>query len=276
MILDLHIEHELSRWRLKDLQNSEVRSRGIALTNARWQPGCDIPNLDRIKDIRISNNVDESILNDIVSPLRREEINIHIAQKNQETLSTTDTYSTTSELPIDRWLGVTAGLHLAGGCCVIACDNPITIDFIAPDGRYIGGYILPGLRQMKEILQLQTFNVSIDSEEQADEFVIPGRNTNTAVNHGTFTAIVSAVSRIYLELCRQENKGLALLMTGDDAAILSKGVQVTHAVWPDLVYGGLELCFPLTLSERLGQMCGAPRSIKPPLLDAIRNTLASP
>ena len=65
-----------------------------------------------------------------------------------------------------------------------------------------------------------------------------------------------------------------MMLTGGDARVVSRGIQVPHAVWPDMVYGGLEACFPLTAAERAGRMSGAPRVPSPVALEKIRAALA--
>ena len=127
---------------------------------------------------------------------------------------------------------------------------------------------------MKESLKLGTRNVAIDPESEADALLEPGRRTVDAVNHGIYMAAVSAINRIYSEVCDQQGVALPVLLTGGDARVVSRGVQVPHAVWPDMVYGGLEASFPLTFAERAGKMSGAPRVPEPVSLEKIRAGLA--
>ena len=154
------------------------------------------------------------------------------------------------------------------------CGSAITIDFVLPGGAHLGGFIIPGLRLMKESLKLGTRNVAIDPDSEADALLEPGRRTVDAVNHGIYMAAVSAINRIYSEVCDQEGVALPMLLTGGDARVVSRGVQVPHAVWPDMVYGGLEACFPMTFAERAGKMSGAPRVPEPVALEKIRAGLA--
>ena len=55
MILDLDIGNTLSKWRLKDAESSEIRSRGAVWTREEWRPGADIPDLDVVEAVRISS-----------------------------------------------------------------------------------------------------------------------------------------------------------------------------------------------------------------------------
>ncbi len=79
--------------------------------------------------------------------------------------------------------------------------------------------------------------MAIDPDSEADELLEPGVRTVEAVNHGIYMAAVSAVNRIYSEVCDQQGVALPLLVTGGDARVVSRGIQAPHAVWPDMVYG---------------------------------------
>lgn len=269
MILDLDIGNTLSKWRLKDSASNEIRSRGATWTSKEWHFGKDIPDLEVVEAIRISSVAEAAKLENLVDFLRSEVGNVHVARSTRMAMGVTNGYEEPSQLRIDRWLEVLAGYKLAGGCCVVDCGSAITIDFVLPGGRHLGGYVLPGLRLMKEILQLGTHNVAIDPDSEAEEMLFPGRQTNQAVNHGIYIAAVSAVNRLYLEICWREHAALPLLITGGDAQVISRGVHAPHAIWPDMVYGGLEACFPLTIAERAGLLSGAPQLPKPANLNAI-------
>ena len=274
MILDLDIGNTLSKWRLKDGDSSEIRSRGAVWTREEWKPGADIPDLDVVESVRISSVARQAVLEQTVGLLQHEVKSVYVARSTPEAMGVVNGYEEPHRLGVDRWLGVLAGYQLAGGCCAVDCGSAITIDFVLPGGRHLGGYILPGLRLMKESLQLGTRNVAIDPDSEAEELLLPGRRTVEAVNHGIYLAAVSAINRIYAEVCDREAVALPMLLTGGDAKVVARGVYAPHAVWPDMVYGGLEACFPLTAAERAGRMSGAPSVPVPAGLEKIRAGLA--
>ena len=70
MILDLDIGNTLSKWRLKDADSSEIRSRGAVWTREEWRPGADIPDLDVVEAVRISSVARKAVLEVTVSLLR--------------------------------------------------------------------------------------------------------------------------------------------------------------------------------------------------------------
>ena len=274
MILDLDIGNTLSKWRLKDADSSEIRSRGAVWTREAWRPGADIPDLDVVEAVRISSVARAAVLDQTVALLQRQVSQVHVARSTSEALGVVNGYAEPRRLGVDRWMGALAGYQLAGGCCAVDCGSAITVDFVLPGGRHLGGYILPGLRLMKESLKLGTRNVAIDPDSEAEELLLPGTRTVEAVNHGIYLAAVSAINRIYSEVCDREGVALPMLLTGGDARVVARGVQSPHAVWPDMVYGGLEACFPLTAAERAGRMSGAPRVPAPAGLEKIRAGLA--
>ncbi|RKQ95916.1 type III pantothenate kinase [Kushneria sinocarnis] len=274
MILDLDIGNTLSKWRLKDRTTSEIRSRGAVWTREQWRPGADIPDLDVITAIRISNVARSEVLEQTVSLLKRRVATIHVARSRREALGVINGYEEPGRLGVDRWLVSLAGYQLTGGCMVVDCGSAITVDTVLPGGAHLGGYILPGLRLMKESLQLGTRKVAIDPDVEPGAVPGPGRNTIDAVNHGVYLAAISAINRIYSETCDGENIALPLLLTGGDARVVSRGIEPPHAVWPDMVYAGLEALFPLTVAERAGRLAGAPVLPEPASLERIRAGLA--
>lgn len=274
MILDLDIGNTLSKWRLKDADSSEIRSRGAVWTREEWRPGADIPDLDVVEAVRISSVARKSVLARTVALLRRQVSQVYVARSTSDALGVANGYREPDRLGVDRWMGMLGSYQLAGGCCSVDCGSAITIDFVMPGGRHLGGYILPGLRLMKESLKLGTRNVAIDPDTEAEELLVPGRRTVEAVNHGIYMAAISAVNSAYHEVCEREGVALPMLVTGGDARVVSQGIQVPHAIWPDMVYGGLEACFPLTVAERAGRMSGAPEVPEAIALEKIRARVA--
>ncbi|WP_299256018.1 type III pantothenate kinase [uncultured Kushneria sp.] len=274
MILDLDIGNTLSKWRLKDRKTSDIRARGAMWTRDEWRSGADIPDLDIVDVIRISNVARKDVLEDTVRLLRRRVDAIHIAHSSPEALGIRNGYDTPERLGVDRWLGVLSGYQLTGGCCTVDCGSAITMDAVLPGGQHIGGYIIPGLRLMKESLKLGTRKVVIDPEQDALHVLSLGTNTVDAVNHGVFMAAISAINRLYMEICDSQGMALPLLITGGDAALVSRGLRLPHAHWPDMVYAGLEALFPITSAEEQGVLAGMPRMIEPANLTEMRRALA--
>src|SRR5690625_812651 len=84
MSLDLDIGNTLSKWRLKDADSSEIRSRGAVWTREEWRPGADIPDLDVVESVRISSVARQAVLARTVSLLRHRVGGVHVARSTPE------------------------------------------------------------------------------------------------------------------------------------------------------------------------------------------------
>ncbi|MBQ0744274.1 MAG: type III pantothenate kinase, partial [Pseudomonas sp.] len=149
MILDLDIGNTLSKWRLKDAESSEIRSRGAVWTREEWRPGADIPDLDVVEAVRISSVARAAVLEETVALLRRRVRHVHVAHSTHEALGVVNGYEEPGRLGVDRWMGALAGYQLAGGCCAVDCGSAITIDFVR--------------EALRDLLALQEKLVTIDN-----------------------------------------------------------------------------------------------------------------
>ena len=259
MILDLDIGNTLSKWRLKERISNQIKARGAVWTHDEWRPGEDIPDLNTVEVVRISNVARCEVLVETVGMLSERVMSVHIARSEPEALGVRNGYEHPGLLGVDRWLGILAGYRLSQGCVVVDCGSAMTIDIVLPGGDHVGGYILPGLRLMKESLRVNTRNVPIDPDCEPAVLRIPGRKTLDAVGHGVYMTAVSTIDRVYAEACDRYDQALPLFLTGGDAGTIAPGLKIPYAIWPDMVYGGLEALFPATQEESRGTMTGAPR-----------------
>ncbi len=148
-------------------------------------------------------------------------------------------YHEPATMGVDRWLAVIAAFHHVGGACVVVdLGSAITLDVVDGDGVHQGGYIVPGLRLMRESLRVGTNDVKVSAS--AMSAVTLGRSTTDAVNHGALRMVKSLVEAVATEmLLSPEN----IVLTGGDAALLQKVLAGEGEVTciPDLVLDGLAL-----------------------------------
>jgi len=136
----------------------------------------------------------------------------------------------------DRWHGMYgAWQELRGGFAVVDAGTAITVDYVAADGRHIGGYILPGLKMMLRSLQLDAARIGFDSRDS--RVTRPGCDTSECVNHGLSWLFQSAIERIHSDV---RANGLSdIIVTGGDAVrLLDLGLAADHR--PSLVLEGLD------------------------------------
>ncbi len=102
-------------------------------------------------------------------------------------------YTKPEQLGIDRLLGMVAARAVSeNALCVVDAGTAVTIDFVAADGRHLGGFILPGSRLFRDCL---LGNTSIPRDPVIDEHAILGRDTPTAVALGARYAVAGIIER---------------------------------------------------------------------------------
>lgn len=138
-------------------------------------------------------------------------------------------------LGIDRWLGLIGMGKTHQSACLVSCGTALTCDLLRSN-KHAGGYILPGLRLMPEVLLQQTHGVRLESGMATG--ICPGANTVEAVLNGALLATVALIERVVTE------QGVTyLVLTGGDAKKVSLHLKSPHVVEPDLILRGLRRYF---------------------------------
>ncbi|BFM05580.1 type III pantothenate kinase [Halioxenophilus aromaticivorans] len=150
-------------------------------------------------------------------------------------------YDDPLSLGVDRWLAVIAAVAEFPGVPLVVVDagSAINIEVIAPDGRYLGGYIAPGLSMMSKALLNNTGRVMFDVVEKA--IMAPGINTAQAVAGGVGLAAMGLVDRV-LGYAQSSWPGqpVTLIVAGGDGNDLIDGFR--GALYrPNLVLDGLSI-----------------------------------
>jgi type III pantothenate kinase len=149
-------------------------------------------------------------------------------------------YPEPARLGADRWAALLGARGLSDGAClVVDAGSALTIDAMAPGGRHLGGWILPGLGMMVGALLGQTGDLAAlhQASRPCGSADFPC-DTGPAIDEGARLAAAGAVrlARQRLELrCREPAR---LFLAGGDAdalAVLMPGVELV----PDLVLRGL-------------------------------------
>lgn len=157
-------------------------------------------------------------------------------------------YEDFQRLGLDRWLAMLGAYHLAAGAClVLDFGTALTADFIAADGKHLGGFICPGMPLMRHQLRTHTRRIRYDdiAASRALESFAPGRNTVEAVERGC-SLMLRGFVLTQLELAREYwSEDFTVFLTGGDADLVS-GVVPQARVVPDLVFVGLAMACPLS------------------------------
>lgn len=152
-------------------------------------------------------------------------------------------YEHPARLGSDRWaamIGARARV-LAGGeprpALVVMVGTAVTVDAISPDGRFLGGLILPGFGLMLKALESGTAGLHVPTGE-VQRFPV---NTSDGLMSGGTFAMAGAIERMHRHLMEECGGSAALFMTGGAAVKLAPIVPLPFEVVDSLIFEGL-LC----------------------------------
>lgn len=141
-------------------------------------------------------------------------------------------YDQPAQLGADRWAALIGARALQSGPLVVAtAGTATTIDALDADDRFIGGYILPGLRLMLESLARHTADLPHAAGHAADW----PRNTDDAIHNACTDAQAALIERMRDQLGRQAT----VLLSGGAAAAIAPRLRCAHRRVDDLVLHGL-------------------------------------
>ena len=147
------------KWRF--INNGEVIHAGSIDNGAVWQD--ELPelfdrcgNVDRILMSSVSGG--EHLQNLLTAAQSMSAAEIIIATTRKTFAGVTIAYDQPEKLGVDRWLAMLAAEDEFPNCLkvIVDCGTAITVDVVDQSGQHQGGYIVPGLRLMKESLAFNT------------------------------------------------------------------------------------------------------------------------
>lgn len=149
-------------------------------------------------------------------------------------------YPQPARLGADRWAALLGARGLCeGACLVVDAGSALTLDAMAPEGRHLGGWILPGLQMMLEALEARTGDLK--SRREASPYrggaEFPA-DTGPAMEAGVRLAAQGAVAAARERLENECGMPARLLVAGGDAPMLLAAFEDAEHV-PDLVFRGL-------------------------------------
>ena len=235
MILEIDAGNTFVKWRR--LADSVVVDRGRFLTQ---QFDADIPVAwdTPFSAIRVASVAGETVNQKIAALFSESQsVDALFAQTQEQCAGVKNSYLQPTRMGVDRWLAMLAAYNRARqACCVVDCGSAITIDYIDSSGAHEGGYIVPGLRLMKQGLLSNTAEIEVD-QSISDFNVLPGTHTSAAVAHGINYLFLALAERVAKEL-DGSRQGYQLLVTGGDGALFASLVDRATYL-PDLVLDGL-------------------------------------
>jgi type III pantothenate kinase len=148
-------------------------------------------------------------------------------------------YERPERLGVDRWLALIAARRICTGAALIVdAGTAVTYDLLLPDGRHLGGLIVPGVEMMRDSLLAGTSIPRTEPVESAEPWAA---DTAAAIAAGSIQAPAALAERLRDRLEAIAGDRPEVLMTGGNADRLLPAVAPPHRHVPDLVLRGLAL-----------------------------------
>lgn len=162
----------------------------------------------------------------------------------------TTCYEDLSHLGVDRWLAMVAAYNEnKNACMVVSAGTALTIDYISPVGRHLGGAIAPGLEMMRKALFSGTSQVKLESLTLPRTWM-PGCDTVPCVNAGIAGAVegllTKALNQLPAECYPQHSdsctgQSCQVFVTGGDRDVIAPWCGKQPLIREHLVLQGLKL-----------------------------------
>jgi type III pantothenate kinase len=118
---------------------------------------------------------------------------------------------------IDRLLTALAAVRRVPAGCPVTTINvgtAMTIDYVGPDGIFLGGVILPGPRTMARSLRDHTAALPLVDAEPQELCDYCGKNTVDAIQIGIQLALVGAADEAVLQFAYDVKQPVSVFITG--------------------------------------------------------------
>ena len=238
-VLELDSGNTRLKWRL--IREGKILSRGVVENNEDWS--VRLPELfDQLGAFQlarisvVSGCEKHNLLSDIITGGFG--IPVQIARTKACSQGLAIAYSDSSALGVDRWLAMLAAHHQPekGVKIIVDSGTALTVDVVNPEGKHIGGYIVPGIQLMKQSLQLNTAKLLV-KDGQA-EGLSPGKNTLQCIDHGV---VLMATSMIHSVIAGFDD--VTVYLTGGSVQLLQPYIDAKSKYLPELVMDGLAFAF---------------------------------
>ncbi|MEE4308964.1 pantothenate kinase [Pseudomonas alliivorans] len=248
MILELDCGNSFIKWRVIGRSDAVVLAGGVVDSD-----GALLDGLQRLPDLTLSHcrlvSVRNAAETDALASVLTSVFGVRpvCALPARELAGVVNGYEEFERLGLDRWLAFVGAYHgVQKACLVIDLGTAVTSDFVASDGRHLGGFICPGMPLMRDQLRTHTRRIRYDdaTARRALTDLVPGRSTAEAVERGC-SLMIRGFALTQLEIARGHwGEEFAVFVTGGDASLIADVLPGARIV-PDLVFVGLALACPL-------------------------------
>ena len=159
---------------------------------------------------------------------------LHWLRSSAQCCGVRNGYEQPERLGADRWAAlIGARAQTAHACLVVCVGTATTVDWLAADGEFRGGLILPGVDLMRASLARNTAQLPLAE----GEFRCAPRNTMDAIVSGCLHAQIGAIERMFAKLAGEP--GAICLLTGGAAQGLVPLLNIPFKLTENLILDGL-------------------------------------
>jgi type III pantothenate kinase len=188
----------------------------------------------------VANVAGEAAGESLATALRNRGMTVRFLRAVPEACGVRCAYAEPARLGADRWAALLGARTLTGGAClVVDAGSALTVDAMAPAGRHLGGWIIPGMNLMIDALEARTGDLGgLRRASPAGASAPFPADTAPAMEQGAQLAALGAVQLARARLEAHCGAPARLLVTGGDAGRLLADIGDAEHV-PDLVLRGL-------------------------------------
>ena len=238
MILEFDCGNTRVKWRIREGQNIHIKGSFLTSESFGQVLLTEIP-LAGIERVLVGSVLGDEHSRGVAAwSLGRLGLNPEFAVSEPRCNGVVNGYQQPEKLGVDRWLAILAAKSkTAVGCVIVDCGSAITVDLVTSKGEHLGGYISPGLRLMREALNIKTAGIKFGAMGYSDD-VFPARNTVGAIKAAELVMMMGLVDQAKMVLRNYDSVDATLYITGGDGEWLSS-MLVNSIFVEDLVLDGL-------------------------------------
>jgi type III pantothenate kinase len=153
-------------------------------------------------------------------------------------------YDNPRDLGIDRALAAAAAYNrFKNGLIVLDFGTATTIDYVSPQGEFMGGAILPGLGTAAEALFAKTSRLPRVDYDLPKEIL--GTNTTACLQIGIVGGYCLMIEAMTERITKHMQAGPRVIATGGLAPLISRHTDIIHEVDEHLLLQGIRLAYEL-------------------------------
>ncbi len=216
-----------------------VRHHELATLKSAWKKLHEEKPIQHILISNVAGQYLGNILFEFLTTLKPSPLKIEWFYSRPSLGGVKNTYLDYRKLGSDRFASMIGAHSLFPdkALVIVTAGTATTIDTLSPDGTFLGGMILPGLKLMAESLAQNTAQLP-DINQMNNKSAVFANNTGDAILSGCLNAQAGAIERAVMTQSRQF-PGVLCLLSGGAARYIAPNLPIPFRIIDNLVLIGL-------------------------------------